>query len=131
MDGRLTVIRTLLLTAVLGLAALTPASDARAQVSCPSEAKTSDIRPQTDRCRAEFIDVLTGDDRWMTLRAGSAPVCFRPREARWEWTCRGLPEAARCRGLRSTKEGRIRVGVMAEFDNNRVTWTCYEAREED
>ena len=74
-----------------------------------------------DRCRATYIDVLTGDRQWVSVQEGQQ-ICFSPADTVWEWKCRGYTEATRCRRLRSKQPPDVRV----EIRGGEVFWTCYE-----
>lgn len=104
--------------AALALLLLAAPDQAAAQASC-GDGKL--VYETADRCRATYIDVLTGDRQWISIEEGQS-ACFVPGDHMWEWKCRGYTEAARCRRVRTKRPPLVGVEVRG----GEVIWSCYE-----
>ncbi|MFK7944235.1 MAG: hypothetical protein AB8B85_15165 [Paracoccaceae bacterium] len=103
-----------LLAAIGSISTATPAM---AQTSCPS---SNPVFETTDRCRATFVDVLTGNRKWLRIKDGQR-ICFVPGGQDWEWKCRGISEESRCRRIKSKRAPLVSVHVR----DGEVSWSCH------
>lgn len=110
--------RPLILLLLGTIGGLNFSAPAEASSKCPS---SKPVFETADRCRATYIDVLTGNRQWISVKEGQR-VCFVPGEQVWEWKCRGYTEATRCRRIRSKKPPTVKVEVRG----GEVFWSCYE-----